>query len=277
MRIRAAVAAVSGALALSALALPAAQADEIPGAALAPFSGKAPADEIQGDTAITKVVVNAGKDIVLGTTSSKTITVTVTATDPSDIADGYAMLWHGTSLTQAGIDGLLAPSAENGTCTAVSATTSTCKVSIVVDPRVDLYKNALAGTWKVWAAAAANDGDFVVKEAYSTAKVKRAAKVTVNASPEPVRKGGTLTVTGKLSRANWETHDYRGYAGQSVQLQFRKKGATAYTTVRTVKSSSTGTLKTTITASVDGYSRFSFAGTSTTGTAVAAGDFVDVS
>lgn len=47
MRIRAAMAAVSGALALSAPALPAAQADEIRGAVLAPFSGKAPADEIQ--------------------------------------------------------------------------------------------------------------------------------------------------------------------------------------------------------------------------------------
>ncbi|MFD7878565.1 hypothetical protein ACFV5G_31485 [Streptomyces sp. NPDC059766] len=69
----------------------------------------------------------------------------------------------------------------------------------------------------------------------------------------------------------------RSHAGQSVQLRFRKKGATACMTVRTVKTSSTGTLKTTVTASADGHRRFSFAGTSTTGTATAAGDFADVS
>ncbi|MFF1814612.1 hypothetical protein ACFVXW_36880, partial [Streptomyces sp. NPDC058251] len=44
------------------------------------------------------------------------------------------------------------------------------------------------------------------------------------------RSGRTVTVTGKLSRANWEDNLYHGYTGQSVKLQFRKKGSDTYTT-----------------------------------------------
>ncbi|MEE1768313.1 calcium-binding protein, partial [Streptomyces sp. JV185] len=44
----------------------------------------------------------------------------------------------------------------------------------------------------------------------------------------------------------------------------------------TIKSSSVGNLKTTVKASVDGYWRYSFAGTSTTPAVTTAGDFVDV-
>ncbi|MFD8734645.1 hypothetical protein ACFV06_06955, partial [Streptomyces sp. NPDC059618] len=58
--------------------------------------------------------------------------------------------------------------------------------------------------------------------------------------------------------------------------QFKKKGSTTYTTVKTVRTSSTGALKTTVTASADGYYRYSFAGTTTTPAVSAAGDFVDV-
>ena len=46
--------------------------------------------------------------------------------------------------------------------------------------------------------------------------------------------------------------------------------------MKTIKTNSTGDLKTTVKASVDGYFRYSFAGTSTTPAVNAAGDFVDV-
>lgn len=90
------------------------------------------------------------------------------------------------------------------------------------------------------------------------------AKLTTNASPEPVSAGTTLTVTGKLSRANWDDNAYHGYANQSVKPQFRKAGTSTYTTVKSVTTSSTGTLRTTVTASADGYWRYAFAGTTTT-------------
>lgn len=61
-----------------------------------------------------------------------------------------------------------------------------------------------------------------------------------------------------------------------MQFQFRKKTSDTYTTLKTVKSDSRGNLKTTATATVDGYFRYSFAGTSTTQAVKAAGDYVDV-
>ncbi|MCX5410938.1 calcium-binding protein [Streptomyces sp. NBC_00059] len=287
MRIRATVAAVSGALALSALAVPAAQAgdqavpnlDKPTAAEVFGTGAKAPRMSSRAvDTApvISKVVVNGGKDIVVGTTAAKKITVSVTASHPSGIADGYVDLWHGTDV-ETDVDGWVMPNEDAATCTNSSATTATCKMTITILPGYDLYKNALAGTWKVTAGALSGDETQIAWNDYqSTARVQRLSKVTVNAAPEPVKKGKTITVTGKLSRANWETGTYKGYATQAVKLQFRKKTSSTYTTVKTIKSSSTGALKTTVKASVDGYWRYSFAGTSTTPTVTAAGDFVDV-
>ncbi|MFE6666716.1 DUF5707 domain-containing protein [Streptomyces sp. NPDC057697] len=292
MRIRATVAAVSGALALSALAVPAAHAGdrsipdphkptsgaEVFGTAARGASKAAAAAAAAAQPAISKVVVNGGKDIVLGTTAKKTITVSVTASHATGISDAYADLWHGTDPTsETGIDGAILANEDEAKCTKVNATTSTCKLTFTVDPRYDLYKNSLAGTWHVTAAAlAGNRTDMTYTDFYGTARVQRLSKLTVNASPEPVKKGKTLTVTGKLSRANWEDHAYHGYSGQPVKLQFRKKNSSTYTTVKTIKTNSTGNLKTTVKASVDGYWRYSFAGTSTTPAVNAAGDFVDV-
>ncbi|GAA3505693.1 hypothetical protein GCM10019016_128060 [Streptomyces prasinosporus] len=289
MRIRATVAAVSGALALSALAVPAAQADgrgdadlNKPSAAerfgvssaKSAFSTAAAAEELP---VVSKVTVNSGKAVVVGTTNAKTFTVSVTASHPAGIADAYVDLWHGTDLTEEGLDGVLFPNEEVATCTASSATTSTCKLTITAYPGLDLYKNALAGTWKVTAGVLAGDGESIYWNDYqATHKVQRYSKLTVNASPEPVRKGKTITVTGKLSRANWETGVYAGYTGQSVKLQFRKKDSSTYTTLKTIKTNSTGNLSTTVTASTDGYFRYYFEGTSTTPAVKAAGDFVDV-
>ncbi|MFJ1882900.1 DUF5707 domain-containing protein [Streptomyces sp. NPDC088137] len=256
MRFRATVAAASGALVLSALAVPAAHA-------------------ASADPVISKITVNGGKDVVLGTTAKKTITVSVTASHASGIETGWLILWHGKDQDE-GMDGALLPNEDDATCKAASATTSTCSLTITIDPRVDLDKNALAGSWHVLAGAEAKDGSSYYSDYAATAKIQRLSKLTVNASPEPVKKGGTITVTGKLSRANWEDHAYHGYATQSVKLQFRKKTSSTYSTVKTIKTNSIGNLKTTVKASVDGYWRYSFAGTSTTPTVTTAGDFVDV-
>jgi hypothetical protein len=292
MRIRTLVAAatMSGALALTAFAVPAAQA--VPGGATSAAAAKpdaasrfgtAPAQKAPHATAraadtdpvIEAVSVHGGSDIVLGTTDPKTIKVAVTASHPSGIYDAYLDLWHGTDVEN-DIDGLILPNEDAATCTAVNDTTSKCVLSMTIDPRSDLYMNALAGTWHVTVGAISNDGTLFWNDYYTTHHVQRLSKLTVNASPEPVKKGATITATGKLSRANWEDHKYHGYTGQPVQLQFRKKDSNTYSTVKTVTTNSTGDLKTTVTAATDGYWRFSFAGTSTTPAVKATGDFVDV-
>ncbi|MFJ8282127.1 calcium-binding protein [Streptomyces griseoviridis] len=258
MRIRATVAAVSGALALSALAVPAAHADEV-----------------EGDTAISNVVVNAGKAVVVGPTAKKTITVTFTVKDASGVDWAQAILYHGSSIDSSD-SGAVANSRDGrATCTTVNATTKTCKSTYDLEPGFNLI-NKVAGSWKVWAIATGKDSDYVLKESAKSFNVQRASKLTVDATPEPVKKGKTITVTGKLSRANWETGKYAGYTVQPVKLQFRKKSASTYTTLKTVKSNSTGVVKTTTKATVDGYFRYSYAGTSTTPAVNATGDYVDV-
>ncbi|WP_055695327.1 DUF5707 domain-containing protein [Streptomyces prasinopilosus] len=285
MRIRATVAVLSGALALSALAVPAAQADGPDGPNLDKTTAAERFGTSNGQSAfrvataalptVSKVTVNAGKDIAVGTTNAKNFTVSVTAKHATGILDAYVDLWHGPDFEE-GLDGLLMPNEDMATCTAASATTSTCKLTFTAVPGSDLYKNALAGTWKVTVGALAGDGSVYWNDYQQTHRVQRISKLTVNAAPEPVKKGSTITVTGKLSRANWETFKYAGYANQSVKLQFRKKSSSTYTTVKTIKTNSTGNLKTTVKASVDGYHRFNFEGTSTTPAIKAAGDFVDV-
>ncbi|QFZ75699.1 calcium-binding protein [Streptomyces fagopyri] len=280
MRIRVTVAAATGALALSALAAPAAQAAEGPGAtsvarSVVADAVKTPADESHGDTAISNVVVNGGKDIVLGTTTKKTFTVSFTAKDNSGVKWAQAILWHGANFDN--LDGGAVADSSDGraACTKVNATTSNCKAAFTVKADVDLV-DSLAGGWKVWAIAQGTDADYVQKDNVKGFQIQRLSKLTVNAAPEPVKKGKTITVTGALTRASWNSGKYLGYTGQSVKLQFKKKGATTYTTVKTIKTTTAGALKTTVTASVDGAYRYSFAGTTTTPGVSATGDSVDV-
>ncbi|MFH8391454.1 hypothetical protein [Streptomyces sp. NPDC018036] len=229
-----------------------------------------------GDTTFSKVVVNGGKDIVLGLTTRKTVTITWTVKDPDGVAASWAYLWHGPDTDDA--DGRLPAYPPAGTCTVspTDRTTSTCAVSFGVDAARDLHHNGLAGTWKVLGEAQDANDDWTDVDAAGTAPIKRYARITVNASPEPVKAGRTITVTGRLTRANWESGTYTGYAGRPVRLEFRKKGSSVYTALKTVTSSGDGTLRTTVKARTDGSFRFVFTGTPTTGPATAAGDFVDV-
>ncbi|SCD33488.1 hypothetical protein GA0115245_103216 [Streptomyces sp. di188] len=107
-------------------------------------------------------------------------------------------------------------------------------------------------------------------------QVKRATRVTVSASSEPVRKGRTLTVTGKVTRADGDTRTYQTYAGRPASLQFKAAGAEAYPTVRKVKSDSTGAHRTTVKATRSGTWRWVHYGDTTSGAKAPAGDYVAV-
>lgn len=289
MRIRATVAVVTGALALSALAIPAAQADEgrswsggielpAPKASFGAETGAEAGNRSSARAAvqaaapkITSAVVNGGKPIVVGTKSKQTVPFIATATADAGVGGVAAYIWIKNDV--AGDMGF-GPNGKSITCKVVNATTTTCKGTITLDPR-DLISTD-ATWWRVGAEAVTEEGEEFGGDAVSKVRVQRFSKLTVNASPEPVKKGKTITVTGKLTRANWDTGTYKGYSKQAVKLQFKKKGAKSYTTVKTVKTSSTGTLKTTVKASADGTWRYSFAGTPSTPAVSAKGDFLDV-
>ncbi|WP_371670671.1 hypothetical protein OG985_25475 [Streptomyces sp. NBC_00289] len=281
MRIRTTVAAVSGALVLSGFAVPAAQAADAPSGKAA-FSATA-ADGVSAaatlDVTFSDMKVNKGKPIVVGATSTVSVPVTYTVThaagldtSPDNFANG-PLIYKGSSVQSP--DNVII-SEDPGTCTAASTTVLACSAAIKIYAGDGDLSSTEAGTWHAGGLAVTKAGDTKVQGDLGSVKVLRTAKLTVDAAPEPVKKGRTLTVTGKLTRANWDTNRYAGYSTQPVVLQFRKAGTTTYTDVKGIKSSSTGTLKTTTTATVDGYYRFVFAGSATTAPVNATGDYVDV-
>ncbi|MEW1615333.1 MULTISPECIES: calcium-binding protein [unclassified Streptomyces] len=261
MHHRTTVAGFAAVLALSTLTIPVA----------------AQADDFSGDIRITKVVVNGGKNIVLGAKEVKTFTIAVTATDNSGIETGntFPIMGH-TPLPNGDYWGLVIPDNIAGKCVRQSFTTTTCTHTLKISPRGSVQDNTTTGTWTVRAHVLANDGDYYTKNSAGKAKVLRNAKLTVNASPEPVKKNKAITVTGALTRANWETYTYGGYAKQPVALQFKKRGTSAYKTLRPVRTDSKGNVRTTTRATADGYFRYSFVGTSTSPAVASAADYVDV-
>jgi hypothetical protein len=251
MRIRASAAVVGGALALSTLAVPAAQA-----------SGS------EGDTRITKVVVDGDNMVPVGT-SAKTFEVSVTATDDSGIKSADAFGLHGPGGGHA--------STGRPTCTQLDATTSTCTASVTIDPKADHLTDANAGTWYVDARVDANDGGYDDKENAHSFFLQRATRITTaDATPEPVKKSGTVTVTGTITRVDWETLKYEGYRSPDVSFGFRREGGTTYVPLSTVRADFQGHLRATTTASLDGSFRFAFPGASTSAPSSGAGDSVDV-
>ncbi|MFK0172287.1 hypothetical protein ACIQU5_26165 [Streptomyces sp. NPDC090306] len=226
-----------------------------------------------GDIRVVSTVVNGGDNVHIGTTKVVTFPIAVTVRDNSGVkglshigtyswANGWGFIdWTRTS------------------CVKKSSTTSVCTATMTVDPAwiggfSDGDENKDAGVWAVDANVRANDGNYWIYDNIAQYKVKRASRLTTNAAPEPVAKGKTLTVTGKLSRANWEDLKYHGFAGQTVKLQYRKAGTAHYATVKTVKTNSTGGLSTKVTATSSGSWRYYFPGTTTTARIVSTGDAV---
>ncbi|GAB3182897.1 hypothetical protein [Streptomyces incanus] len=242
-----------------------------------------PAQAADTGVKVTNMVVNKGKPIVVGISEEKYPSVSFRMTWPAghssrDIT-AFPYLYHDTTAAK----GLDKGGIYTGSVTYYDATPRAADVDgdLYIDPRWTLDSNNDATTWKiaVWVRLWATGTKLKAEEnltGFGTVQVKRAARATVNASPEPVAKNKTLTVTGKLTRADWAKHAYTGYGSKLAKLQFRKAGTSTYTTVKTVRANSTGALKTTVKATTDGYWRWTFGETSTTGGATAAGDYVDV-
>ncbi|MFF2022876.1 calcium-binding protein [Streptomyces sp. NPDC058171] len=261
MRTRAFVALTTGALALTAVTVPAAHAA---GGSTGPK--------------ISNVSVNGGKDVVVGV-AKKTFTVKFTVKHSSPIYDAIAAMWRGPN--EAVPERMMFPDIGlEHPCKKVNSTTSTCSFKLVADPKESFpegdLKNVDTGRWNLMALVEDSKGNETQKMKAATALVKRAAKATVNASPEPVKKGKTLTITGALTRANWDTNKYGGFASGAVKLQFKKKGTSRWTPVKTVSADSRGKVKTSVKASADGSYRFTYGGSASTGSATSTGDFVDV-
>jgi len=183
MRIRALVLAASGAVALSALAVPAAQA-------------------AQAGPAVTfsNLKVNSGKNIVVGTTSTVTVSATYTVTKPANLSASSFQtgpaLYRGATLGMDSEDLII--SDDPGTCTASSSTVLKCSAKIQFRPKGtdedgDLISSQ-AGTWKLGALAVNADNGITWQGGLGSTHLQRRATLTANASPEPVKKGKKIVI-----------------------------------------------------------------------------------
>ncbi|MCX5125016.1 hypothetical protein [Streptomyces sp. NBC_00347] len=74
-----------------------------------------------------------------------------------------------------------------------------------------------------------------------------------NATPEPVKAGKPIGITGKLTHTRYYNETtWSGYGGQPVRIYFRATGATAWTLAGSTTTAADGTFKTFFTAAKDG-------------------------
>ncbi|MFE7396412.1 hypothetical protein [Streptomyces sp. NPDC057557] len=142
---------------------------------------------------IQEVSVNGGKPIVLGASQTESFTISVTAPDDSGISSKLAFFqikrevgdkywsYHGTP-----------------TCTASSATTSTCKLTFKLDSGWGVPRNTLAGPWKVVVQLKSKDGDLYNNGGDITHPVLRRGKLSVDAGRHDIlRPDQADAVTGR--------------------------------------------------------------------------------
>ncbi|WP_328498900.1 hypothetical protein OHS59_43715 [Streptomyces sp. NBC_00414] len=244
----------------------------VAGGAAAVFTGVAavPAGAAEGGASFTRVQVNGGKPIVIGVSEE------VAAPTSFRMATTHKWKWPAVYLYRGSTGDRLWHAVETSDCVKVSSGVCDFDGAMYFDPSVWDMRNSEAGAWKVAAEVYFEDGGGDTDDEGLTVHVKRNSRLTVNASPEPVNQGSTVTVTGKVTRANWETRKYASYEGRLVSLQFKPTGATSYTTVKKVYANGSGGLRTTVKASKTGTWRWAYYGNTTTGPSTSAGDNVVV-
>ncbi|MER5949251.1 calcium-binding protein [Streptomyces sp. NPDC001904] len=240
---------------------------------------KARAARAAGSTVVSGVTVDGGNSAQVGTTNTQTITVKWTVSGGATLYGSQASIWRGTDRdtdlqqfrNSEEFDADIDPCVQSGD------TTYSCTATFKIDPQRDL-KNEDAGAWKIALYAITDAVTDVDTDNAKTWYLKRWSRLSNNAAPEPVAKGKTITITGKLERANWDTHKYAGYTQQTVRLQERSLTGSYATTSShiTGTGSLAGVEKQTRKATTDRCYRYKFEGTSTTPPVTATGDCVDV-
>ncbi|MGW0641420.1 calcium-binding protein [Streptomyces badius] len=232
-----------------------------------------------GPTVVSGVTVNGSDSAAVGTKNTQTITVKWNLSGGTTLYGSHASIWRGTD-RGSGLERFInSEQFDAGTdpCVRSGDATFSCTATFKMDPRSDL-KNEDAGAWKIRLWAVTDSVTDVDTDNARTWYLKRWSRLSNNAAPEPVAKGRTITITGKLERANWDTYKYAGYTRQIVRLQERSLTGSYATTSshRTGTGSQAGVEKKTRTATTDRCYRYKFEGTSTTPPVSGTGDCVDV-
>ena len=209
-------------------------------------------------TSHTKIISTGARPVtvVVGTRVTRELTFYSQVEDPCTAAVSSAVLLENSPLSDdmEQVDRL--------------GNVASFQVAYQIDPS-DLA-NTDAGLWQADIVAQGTTEDH----ASASFRLLRAARLTANAGPEPVRKGGTITVEGLLTRASWHTHSYRGVRRATVALEARRPQDASYVPLRQVTSDAEGRLKVRVTASKGICFRFTYAGSGSTAPVTSAGDCV---
>ncbi|MER6115683.1 hypothetical protein [Streptomyces sp. NPDC001743] len=244
------------------------------GAALV-FTGVAamPAGAAEGGVSFSRVSVNGGKPIVIGVKEWVEVPAAFRMTTTLRYNYGPMVFPYRGTIER---PETLWNAIEGSDCKVVDRAKGVCDFEewLYIDPRDLDFGNEDAGTWRTAARVHLPGDSQDIDDVNLPVRVQRATRLTVDASPEPVAMGRTITVSGRLTRANWDTHTYQGYAGRSVSLQFKPAGASSYRTVKTTTSGATGSLRTTVKATGPGTWRWTYYGNSASGASTSGGDHV---
>ncbi|MFI7325432.1 HtaA domain-containing protein [Streptomyces rubiginosohelvolus] len=228
------------------------------------------------------VFVNAS-----GETATSAATLTVSAVpariisfnaSPEPVGKGSKLKVVGTLQTVGATDDVWRPLAKTpvviefrakGAKTWSRATSVTTDKNGVATASVTAVKD---GTWRARYAGTADRAAAVSSSDNVDVKLRTAVS-GFNASPEPVRKGRTITVKGTLRSLDGT---WKNASGQSVSILFKADGSSKWSKLATVKTNSKGVFSKGFTAKKDGTWKAQFTATSSRLGTTSSGDRVDV-
>ncbi|MFD5350132.1 HtaA domain-containing protein, partial [Streptomyces anulatus] len=252
----------------------------VPGATTATLSVKAAA-ALDGHR-YRAVFVNASGETA---TSAATLTVSAVPTrivsfnaSPEPVGKGSKLKVVATLQTASATDNVWRPLTKTpvviefrskGGKTWSRATTVTTDSKGVVSASVTAVKD---GTWRARYAGTADRAAAVSSSDNVDVKLRTAVS-GFNASPEPVRKGRTITVKGTLRSLDGT---WKNASGQSVIILFKADGSSKWSKLATVRTNGKGVFSKGFTAKKDGTWKAQFKATSSRLGTIGSGDRVDV-
>ncbi|MFF2231113.1 HtaA domain-containing protein [Streptomyces anulatus] len=252
----------------------------VPGATTATLSVKAAA-ALDGHR-YRAVFVNASGETA---TSAATLTVSAVPTrivsfnaSPEPVGKGSKLKVVATLQTASATDNVWRPLAKTpvviefrskGGKTWSRATAVTTDSKGVVSASVTAVKD---GTWRARYAGTADRAAAVSSSDNVDVKLRTAVS-GFNASPEPVRKGRTITVKGTLRSLDGT---WKNASGQSVIILFKADGSSKWSKLATVRTNGKGVFSKGFTAKKDGTWKAQFKATSSRLGTIGSGDRVDV-
>ncbi|WP_435599097.1 HtaA domain-containing protein [Streptomyces anulatus] len=252
----------------------------VPGATTATLSVKAAA-ALDGHR-YRAVFVNASGETA---TSAATLTVSTVPTrivsfnaSPEPVGKGSKLKVVATLQTASATDNVWRPLAKTpvviefrskGGKSWSRATTVTTSSKGVASASVTAVKD---GTWRARYAGTADRAAAVSSSDNVDVKLRTAVS-GFNASPEPVRKGRTITVKGTLRSLDGT---WKNASGQSVIFLFKADGSSKWSKLATVRTNGKGVFSKGFTAKKDGTWKAQFKATSSRLGTIGSGDRVDV-